>query len=53
MWNERNRIAFDNEEFLVHRLKYSFVYSFWFWTKLYIDVGPLPLIEFFDRLGFR
>ena len=53
VWKERNRIAFDNEEFLVHRLKYSFVYSFWFWTKLYIDVGPLPLIEFFDRLGFR
>ena len=29
VWKERNRMVFDNEEFLVHRLKYSFVCSFW------------------------
>ena len=53
VWKERNRIAFNNEEFSVHRLKNSFVCSFWSWTKLYIDVGPLPLIDFFDWLGSR
>ena len=53
VWKERNRMMFDNEEFSVHRLKYYFVCSFWFWTKLYIDAGSLPLINFFDWLGFR
>ena len=53
VWKERNRIAFDDEEFSVHRLKNSFVCSFWSWTKLYIDVGPIPLINFFDWLGSR
>ena len=48
MWKERNRITFDNEEFSVHRLKYSFVCSLWSWIKLYIDVCPLFLINFFD-----
>ena len=49
----KKRIMFDNEEFSVHRLKYSFVCSLWSWTKLYIDVGPLSLIDFFDWLGSR
>ena len=53
VWKEKNRITFDNEEFSVHRLKYYFVCSFWSWTKLYINVGPLPLIDFFDWLGSR
>ena len=53
VWKEKNRIAFDNEEFSVHRLKNSFVCSFWSWTKLYIDVGPLPLINFFYWLSSR
>ena len=52
VWKERNRIAFNNEEFSVHRLKYSFVCNLWSWTKLYIDVGPLSLIDFFDWLEF-
>ena len=28
VWKERNRIAFENEEFLIQRLKYSFVCNF-------------------------
>ena len=47
VWKERNRIAFDNEELSIHRIKNSFVCNFWTWTKLYID-GSLPLINFFD-----
>ena len=46
-------ITFDNEELSIYRMKNSFVCSFWSWTKLYIDEGPLPLIDFFDWLGFR
>ena len=53
VWKERNRIAFDNEEFSVHRLKYSFVCSLWSWTKLYMDADPLSLINFFYWLGSR
>ena len=53
VWKERNRIAFDNEEFSVHKLKYSFVCGLWSWTKLFIDVGPLSLINVFDWLGSR
>ena len=52
-WKERNRIAFDNEEFLVYRLKYSFVCSVWSWTKLYIKDCLLSLIDFFDWLGSK
>ena len=53
VWKERNVITFDKEEFLVHRLKHCFVCSLWSWTKLYIDVCPLSLIDFFDWLGSR
>ena len=32
VWKERNRIAFDNEELSIHRLKNSFVCNLWLWT---------------------
>ena len=51
VWKERNKIAFENEELLIHRMKNSFVCNFWFWTKSIVDEGPLPLINFFDLLG--
>ena len=51
VWKERNKIAFENEELLIHRMKNSFVCNFWFWTKSIVDEGPLPLISFFDWLG--
>ena len=53
VWKERNRIAFDNKEFLIHRLKYSIVCGLWSWTKLYIDADLLSLIDFFDWLSSR
>ena len=31
----------------------SFVCNFWSWVKLFINEEPLPLINFFDWLGFR
>ena len=43
----KNRIPFDNEElFFIQMLKILFVCSFWSWIKLFIDDGPLPLINF-------
>ena len=53
VWKEINRIAFENEELSIHRMKNYFVCNFWFWTKSIIDEGPLPLINFFDWLGSR
>ena len=46
-------IAFDNEELSIQRMKNSLTCSFWYWTKLFIDEGSLPLINFFDWLGSR
>ncbi|RVW89870.1 putative ribonuclease H protein [Vitis vinifera] len=51
VWKEKNRIAFDNEELSIHRLKNSFVCNLWLWTKSVVNEGPLPLINFFDWLG--
>ena len=51
VWKERNRIAFENEEFLIRRMKYSFVCNFWSWTKL--KGGLFLSSTFFDWLGFR
>ena len=51
VWMERNRIAFDNEDFSVHRLKNSFVCNLWVWTKSIVNEGPLSLPSFLDWLG--
>ena len=48
----RNRIAFENEELSIHRLKNSFVCNLWFWTKLVVNEGTLLLFSFFDWLGY-
>ena len=53
IWKERNRIAFENEDLSIQRMKYSFVCNRWSWSKPCIEVGPLPLINFFYWLGFR
>ncbi|RVW38066.1 putative ribonuclease H protein [Vitis vinifera] len=53
VWMERNRIAFDNEDFSVHRLKNSFVCNLWVWTKSIVNVDPLTLPSFLDWLGAR
>ena len=51
VWKERNRIAFDNEELSMHRLKNSFVCNLWLWTKSVVNDGSLTLLSFFDWLG--
>ena len=51
VWKERNRIAFDNEELSIYRLKNSFVCNFWLWPKSVVNDGPLPLLSFFDWIG--
>ena len=48
---ERNKITFVNEDFFIQRMKNLFVCNLWSWSKSCLDVGPLPLINFFDWLG--
>ena len=51
VWKERNRIAFDNEELSIQRMKNYFVCNFFSWTNLFIDEGLLSLINFVDLIG--
>ena len=53
VWKERNFLAFDNADFLVQRMKNSFVCNLWSWSKVSIDVGPFSLLSFFGWLGFK
>ena len=53
VWKERNRIAFDNEELSMNRLKNSFVCNLWMWSKPVVNEGPLSLLGFFYWLGAR
>ena len=48
VWKERNRVAFENEDFFIQRSKYSFVCNLWSWSKLCIAEGPNSLINFFE-----
>ena len=47
VWKEINLLAFGNEEFLLQRLKYSFVCNLWF------CVSPSSLVSFLDWLGSK
>ena len=52
VWRERNRVAFDNEIFSVHRLKRSFIYNLWSWSNVYSGVRDTSLLDFLTRMGY-
>ena len=52
VWKERNMLAFDNAEFSVQRMKNSFVYNLWSWSRVSIDMGHFSL-SFIDWLGSK
>ena len=53
VWKERNLLAFGNEEFSLHRLKYSFVCNIWFWVRVSIVLSPSSFVSFLDWLGSK
>ena len=40
-WKERNKVVFENEDFSVHRLKSSFVFSLYSWARLCLNFESL------------
>ena len=53
VWKARNKIAFEEEELSIQRLKNSFIYFLWSETKLFIKDGPSTLVDFIDWVGTR
>ena len=51
VWKATNQMAFDDNMLSTQKLKYSFAYSLWSETKLFIDDYPLTLVNFIDWLG--
>ena len=51
VWKVKNRIAFEEEELSIQRLKSLFVSYLWSEAKGYLDDVPLTLFSFLDWLG--
>ncbi|RVW28979.1 LINE-1 reverse transcriptase-like [Vitis vinifera] len=46
VWKTRNKVAFEEKELSIQRLKASFVYFLWSETKRSIKDGPSTLVDF-------
>ena len=46
-------LAFDTVELSIQRLKNSFVCNLWYWTRVFVDVGPTSLISFINWQGSK
>ncbi|WJZ80362.1 hypothetical protein VitviT2T_000290 [Vitis vinifera] len=51
VWKARNRLAFKDDTLSIQRLKYSFIFSLWAETKLFIVDCPLTIANFIDWMG--
>ncbi|RVW68652.1 Flowering time control protein FY [Vitis vinifera] len=51
IWKERNRLAFKGGVLAFQKLKTSFVYNFWGWAKVYIDMESNSLIDFLEWIA--
>ena len=53
VWKERNLLAFENAEILIHRMKYSFVCNLWSWSRASVNMRYISLVSFIDWLGSK
>ena len=53
LWKERNRAIFENEAPSAYRMKSTFLFTLWLWTKLYSVDNLDSLVEFLTWLGYR
>ncbi|RVW88076.1 Transposon TX1 uncharacterized 149 kDa protein [Vitis vinifera] len=51
VWKARNCLAFKDDMVSIQRLKYSFIFSLWAETKLFIVDCPLTIANFIDWMG--
>ncbi|KAL6343127.1 hypothetical protein AAG906_019670 [Vitis piasezkii] len=51
VWKARNCLAFKDDMVSIQRLKYSFIFSLWAETKLFIIDCPLTIANFIDWMG--
>ena len=53
VWNERNLLAFGNEELSLQIFKNSFVCNLWFWVRVSIDLSPFSFVSFINWLDSK
>ena len=53
LWKERNGRAFNNVERADQAIKYSFLYTFVNWARVYIEDHTVSLIDFIDWLFLK
>ncbi|RVX21218.1 hypothetical protein CK203_002275 [Vitis vinifera] len=53
VWKTRNKVAFEEKELSIQRLKASFVYFLWSETKRSIKDGPSTLVDFVGWVASR
>ena len=52
LW-ERNRLAFEDVNISVNRMKYTFLCNLWSWVNLYSVGRPRSLVDFFTWVGCK
>lgn len=43
----------DNEKLIIQMMNFLFVCSYWLWSKLIIDNGPLSIVKLFSGLALN
>ena len=45
--------AFDNTDLSIQRMKNSFIYTLWSWSRVFVNEAPMPFFSFMDWLGSK
>ena len=50
VWKERNSVVFDDAVFSIQRMKNSFIYNLWYWSRVHSEVYTCSLVSFIELL---
>ena len=53
VWQDRNRVAFEDVAPSTHRMKVTFLCTLWSWANLYSVDHTDSLVDFLVWLGYR